>query len=86
MSKDSDLEELSHHEFWDDRYAGQHVVVEDGQEPVIKSFEWFGDFQKLKGFFAKQLPSDTSCRVLHLGCGNSVRSPFESIRGHMSSR
>jgi hypothetical protein len=68
MVKDEELVELSHPEFWDNRYAS-----ESSEQATINSFEWFRDFSKLRFFFAKHLPAPPSeDLVLHLGCGNSV--------------
>ena len=76
--KQSDLEKLSHAEFWDTRYAtekgeAQRDEDEDGTEGELGNFEWFRTFEDLKQFFGKRLPaSETNPEILHLGCGNSV--------------
>ena len=81
--KQSDLEKLSHAEFWDGRYAAEKGDAkaqgtneeEDGTEGELGNFEWFRTFQDLKQFFGKRLPApETEPEILHLGCGNSVRS------------
>jgi EEF1A lysine methyltransferase 4 len=74
MVKES-LEELAHPEYWDKRYATKRRNSgDDGQATGDDSFEWFRSFDNLKGFFVKQLPAPTEQpRILHLGCGNSVR-------------
>ncbi|EDN91448.1 hypothetical protein SS1G_00851 [Sclerotinia sclerotiorum 1980 UF-70] len=94
MSGSKSLEELSYPSYWDNRYAGKfdpetEVVIRDENEgegdvaakKEIESFEWFKDFQSLKPFFEKHLPSPgengeegKGPRVLHLGCGNSRMS------------
>lgn len=90
MSGSKSLQELSHPSYWDNRYAGkfdpetEEIIHDEGEENAaakkeIESFEWFKDFQSLKPFFEKHLPSPgenmeegKGPRVLHLGCGNSV--------------
>ncbi len=82
--KQSDLEKLSHANFWDERYAAEKVErtpkkdeSEDGTEGELGNFEWFRTFNDLRDFFGKKLPSsDFNPRILHLGCGNSVRFHF----------
>lgn len=77
--KQSDLEKLSHAEFWDGRYAAEKGDAraprdeEDGTEGELGNFEWFRTFEDLKQFFGKRLPaSELQPEILHLGCGNSV--------------
>ncbi|KAF7874212.1 hypothetical protein EAF04_002884 [Stromatinia cepivora] len=92
MSGSKSLQELSHPSYWDNRYAGKfdpesEEFIHDENEgegnvaakKEIESFEWFKDFQSLKPFFEKHLPSPgknreegKEPRVLHLGCGNST--------------
>lgn len=67
-------EELSHSEYWDERYSKS-----DGAAPT---HEWFRSFSDLEPFFQKNLfevdrlkPSD-NLRILHLGSGDSVRRPI----------
>ncbi|CAD6440197.1 e348e4a1-4fd9-45a3-b1eb-fc42f559b4e1 [Sclerotinia trifoliorum] len=100
MSGSKSLEELSHPSYWDNRYAGkfdpetEEVIRDEGEEDVaakkeIESFEWFKDFQSLKPFFEKHLPSPgedkeerKGPRVLHLGCGNSTLTYDLHIDGY----
>lgn len=92
MSGSKSLQELSHPTYWDKRYAGkfdpetEEIIQDESERPdnvtateEIESFEWFKDFQSLKPFFERHLPSpeakegaEKGPRVLHLGCGNSV--------------
>lgn len=84
--KQSDLEKLSHAEFWDTRYAtekgeAQRDEDEDGTEGELGNFEWFRTFEDLKQFFEKRLPaSEKNPEILHLGCGNSVSGSFEKTK------
>ncbi|KAL2069602.1 hypothetical protein VTL71DRAFT_14281 [Oculimacula yallundae] len=86
MSSEKELLELSKPEFWDNRYAshlsknneeGNGASAENDeqqqQQQEIPSFEWFRDYNKLRVFFRKWLPSPEGGEtVLHLGCGNST--------------
>ena len=69
MSDAKSLEELAFPEYWDLRYATS------GSDAT---FEWFKAFSTLRPFLEKHLPKPTldgkSPKLLHLGCGNSVRS------------
>ena len=83
--KQSDLEKLSHAEFWDGRYAAEKGDAkapnedEDGTEGELGNFEWFRTFQDLKDFFGKRLPApESEPEILHLGCGNSVSEDCET--------
>ncbi|KAK5168605.1 uncharacterized protein LTR77_005914 [Saxophila tyrrhenica] len=62
MKESSDGRELSHADYWDDRYANAH------------GHEWFKTFAALRPFFERQLisqrPQDS--RILHLGSGDST--------------
>ncbi|PBP18577.1 Endothelin-converting enzyme 2 [Diplocarpon rosae] len=70
MSSEKQLEELSLPEYWDTRYAAEN---EGAGGTDMKSFEWFRDFSKLRGFFANWLPAPGGTEtLLHLGCGNST--------------
>lgn len=84
MVKDEELIELSHPEFWDNRYASEQTVSDSPEQATINSFEWFRDFSKLRFFFANYLPAPPSeDLILHLGCGNSVFSPSVVLSSHM---
>ena len=65
------LEELGYPEYWDRRYATRP------NESLLSTHEWFRTFEQLRPFLEKQLPAaGSSPRILHLGCGDSVRTPF----------
>ncbi|KAI9704299.1 MAG: hypothetical protein M1836_007160 [Candelina mexicana] len=67
MSNDS-LKELGTPEYWNKRYDD---TSKDGEKA---SHEWFRTFAQLRSFFEKELPAaETHPRILHLGCGDSVR-------------
>jgi hypothetical protein len=77
MASDEELAELAHPEFWNERYSSEKTIKQDGTQEVLDSFEWFGDFAKLRPFFLKHLPDSASgSHILQLGCGNSVCFPF----------
>lgn len=65
-----DDKELSHAEFWDNRY-----VNSDGAAPT---HEWFRSFDALESFFQKNLfgvpglAAEDNPLILHLGSGDSV--------------
>lgn len=65
--------ELSRAEYWEQRYAKE----QDASQQAAGSdedYEWFKTYAKLKPFLDKHLPSTSSSpRILHLGCGTSVR-------------
>lgn len=71
MPKDS-LEELAHASYWDKRYTagdGEDALDTDG----TGAYDWFKSFQALRSFLEEHLPTvNSSPRILHLGCGNSV--------------
>lgn len=78
MAKEEELIELTHPEYWNQRYV---LEKELKQGEDLGSFEWFRDFTKLRAFFAKHLPAPSNeCHILHLGCGNSVCFPFSIHR------
>ena len=63
------LEELATSEYWDKRYK---QASKDSQETEV--YEWFRRFADLRKFFSKHLPPvGQNSKVLHLGCGDSVR-------------
>jgi len=67
MAGAKSLEELATVEYWDTRYSKPNVV---------QTYEWFKGYDniRLREFFTKHLPQSSSeLRILHLGCGNSVR-------------
>jgi EEF1A lysine methyltransferase 4 len=71
MSSSKDGQELSHPEFWNERYAKS-----DGDKPT---HEWFRGFEALEPFFEKHLFTARGAegkeqRLLHLGSGDSVSS------------
>jgi len=66
---DRSLKELGFPDYWNKRY-------ETGSEIDGATHEWFRTFEKLRTFFERTLPEASSePRVLHLGCGDSVRAP-----------
>jgi hypothetical protein len=67
MANAKTLEELSRADYWDERYRG-----DDSKDAT---FEWFKSFSNLESLFSKCLPKPAGAfpRILHLGCGNSVR-------------
>jgi len=71
MVKDEELVELAHPEYWDERYTSEQRIGQDGSQPMLGSYEWFRNFEKLRPFFVKHLPASSRCHILHLGCGNS---------------
>jgi len=78
MGNDEELIQLSFPQYWDERYKAE----QNGKEE-LGAYEWFRSFQKLTPFFNKHLLSPSSgsdCHILHLGCGNSVRTPFQLSR------
>lgn len=67
MADAKSLEELATAEYWDTRYSKSNAV---------ETYEWFKGYDNtsLRDFFTKHLPQSCSKpRILHLGCGNSVR-------------
>lgn len=77
MARDEELAELAHPDYWNERYSLEKTIKQGETQEVLGSFEWFGDFAKLRAFFVKHLPA-SSCgsHILQLGCGNSVCFPF----------
>jgi hypothetical protein len=85
MTKDEELIELAHPEYWNERYTAEQKVGQDGIQPALDSYEWFRNFETLRSFFAKHLPASSSnCHILHLGCGNSVSLSFPSRNALLS--
>lgn len=73
MVKDEALIELSHPEYWDERYRSELSPGQIGTEATLDSYEWFRSFEQLRPFLESNLPpSSSGCSILHLGCGNSV--------------
>ena len=71
MDKGS-TKELGFPEYWNRRYES----VSSGGE---SSHEWFRTFEKLRPFLEKELPDPSvGPRILHLGCGDSVRRPLST--------
>ena len=67
--------ELGFPDYWNRRYEN---VAESEQA----THEWFRTFDKLRLFLEKELPSASSePRILHLGCGDSVRITEPRRRG-----
>ena len=63
--------ELGFPEYWNRRYQS---ISSDGES----SHEWFRTFDKLRPFLERKLPnSSLRPRILHLGCGDSVRRTIE---------
>ncbi|KFY81058.1 hypothetical protein V499_00171 [Pseudogymnoascus sp. VKM F-103] len=73
MARDEELAELAHPDYWNERYSLEKTIKQGETQEVLGSFEWFGDFAKLRAFFVKHLPA-SSCgsHILQLGCGNST--------------
>lgn len=72
MSSEEEGKALGHSEFWDERYTKA-----DGDKPT---HEWFRTFDALEPFFGKYLfkergDAGKTGKMLHLGSGDSVRSP-----------
>ena len=66
--------ELGSQVYWDKRYSASAASGEGA------SHEWFRTFEKLRPFLEKELPSsDQNPQILHLGCGDSVRIPRDTI-------
>ncbi len=66
----SSCKELGFPEYWNKRYDES---ISGGGE---SSHEWFRAFEKLRPFLEKELPAPSlKPRILHLGCGDSVRKP-----------
>ncbi len=65
---DRSLKELGFPDYWNKRY-------ETGSEVDGGTHEWFRTFEKLRPFLEKTLPKPSAQpRILHLGCGDSVRA------------
>lgn len=67
MADAKTLEELAEPDYWNARYA---------KPADSETFEWFKSYKNLEAFFAKHMPradDNAQPRILHLGCGNSVR-------------
>lgn len=65
--------ELSVAEYWEARYAKEQDASQTsgGND---EDYEWFKTYAKLKPFLERHLPvTASSPRILHLGCGTSVR-------------
>lgn len=63
------VKELGFPEYWNRRY-------ENALESEGATYEWFRSFEKLRPFLERELPHHSSePRMLHLGCGDSVRLP-----------
>lgn len=85
MSKEP-LEQLAYASYWDNRYqqcSGEDALDTDGSG----TYDWFKSFQALRPFLNNHLPPVASNPdILHLGCGNSVRSidisPGLGYKGH----
>ena len=59
--------ELGFPDYWNKRYG-------KGAGSEQATHEWFRTFEKLRLFLEKELPNARSePRILHLGCGDSVR-------------
>lgn len=71
LMKKAEVERLALPEYWDEKYAA---------EGSDKSFDWFRDFQSLRPFFEKHMPK-RDARIIHLGCGNSVRASWWKFSG-----
>jgi hypothetical protein len=73
-----DQKELAFAVYWDGRYN-----ISDGEQPT---HEWFKNYDALQPFLTKTLFQDRGAeknpRILHLGSGDSVRSPSSIIAGH----
>jgi EEF1A lysine methyltransferase 4 len=93
MVGDEALVELAYPEYWDNRYTLERKILKDDTQPILDSYEWFRGFETLRPFLTKHLPPpSTACRILHLGCGNSViltsllySSLCKQIRGLITS-
>ncbi|OBT63790.1 hypothetical protein VE03_06952 [Pseudogymnoascus sp. 23342-1-I1] len=73
MASEAELVELAHPEYWDERYSSGKAIEQGSTQEVLGSFEWFGDFAKLRPFFVKHLPASSfGSHILQLGCGNST--------------
>lgn len=63
---DDTLKELGFPAYWNKRYENASQT-EGGHE-------WFRSFEKLRPFLERELPNPASePRLIHLGCGDSVR-------------
>jgi hypothetical protein len=76
MMSSEEAQALGRSEFWDERYAKA-----DSDKPT---HEWFRAFDALEPFFEKYLfhargEQGKGGKVLHLGSGDSVCSPFDSF-------
>lgn len=60
-----DNAELASADYWNYRY--EEIGVEE-------AYDWFRDWEQLGAWFKDHL-SRPHAKVLHLGCGNSVRLP-----------
>ena len=62
--------ELATVEYWDKRYNDERS---GNYNDDAEDYEWFKTYEKLKPFFSRHLPpTDSSPRILQLGCGTSV--------------
>ena len=73
-SSSEEAQALGHAEFWDERYAKA-----DSDKPT---HEWFRAFDELEPFFKKHLfdkerDEGKNAKILHLGSGDSIGSPFK---------
>jgi hypothetical protein len=67
------LKELTNPEYWNKKYADNA----QSEEPV---HEWVKSFKELQPLFEKWLPNPSLApRILHLGCGDSVRALWTDL-------
>lgn len=68
--------ELATPDYWNSRYASEKSGEIEKEE---EEYEWFKTFEKLRVFFERHLPSvQERPKILHLGCGKSVRESIAS--------
>ena len=69
-------DELSHREYWDQRYKAliDQEVEGNSDEGKVETYDWFRNWEQLESWFRDILrcSSSASLKILHLGCGNSV--------------
>lgn len=73
------LKELAYPEYWNDRYELEQKNIAEASNGPLPSYDWFRAFDKIRPVLLKHLPpASDNVRILHLGCGNSVRLCQES--------
>ena len=73
------LDGYAHADYWNERYASRLKDERDSglldRSGGLANYDWYRSFDEIRAFLKTNLPpAQNGLRILHLGCGNSVRS------------